>query len=196
MIFTETTLKGAFIVETQKIEDERGFFARTWCRREFSAAGIDAAFVQCNLSQNRKSGTLRGLHYQADPFGEAKLVSCIRGALYDVIVDLRPRSGTFGQWTSVDLSAGNRRMVFIPEGFAHGFLTLEDDTEVFYQMSQYYMPEYARGIRWDDPALNIRWPREIDIVSDRDGSYPDFGLSRGADGAVSNQVWDGRPGRR
>ncbi len=174
MIFTQTKLKGAFAVEIQKFEDERGFFARTWCRREFEAHGLDPGLVQCNISFNLKAGTLRGMHYQAKPFEEAKLIRCTRGAIHDVIVDLRPDSPTFGQHVSFLLTSENRRMLFVPKSFGHGFLTLEDETEVFYQMSEFYSPEHARGFRWNDPRFAIDWPYEINVISERDRSYPDF----------------------
>jgi len=174
MRFTQTQLKGAFIIEPEKLEDERGFFARSWCHREAEPYGIHPEWVQCNISFNRKKGTLRGLHYQAAPFEEAKLVRCTMGAIYDVIVDLRRSAATAKQWIGVELTAQNRRMLYIPEGLAHGFLTLEDNSEVFYQMSEFYHPEAARGVRWDDPAFGIQWPAGVDIISDRDRSYPNF----------------------
>jgi dTDP-4-dehydrorhamnose 3,5-epimerase len=176
MIFTETAFKGAFIIEPERRYDERGFFARTWCQREFAAKGLPSAWVQCNISFSRQRGTLRGMHYQASPYEEAKLVRCTTGAIYDVIIDLRYESPTFRQWLALELTADNRRMLFIPQGFAHGFQTLADDTEVFYQMSQFYAPEYARGVRWDDPAFGISWPAEKRIISERDRSFPDFPL--------------------
>jgi dTDP-4-dehydrorhamnose 3,5-epimerase len=174
MIFTETTLKGAFVIEPERRHDERGFFARTWCQREFAAEGILPAWVQCNISFSRQRGTLRGMHFQAPPYEEAKLVRCTMGAIYDVIIDLRAKSPTFRQWLAVELTADNRRMLFIPQGFAHGFQTLAHDTEVFYQMSQFYAPEYARGVRWDDPAFRVSWPAEKRIISERDRGFPDF----------------------
>lgn len=173
MIFVETTLKGAFIVEPEKLEDARGFFARTWCREEFEAHGLNPKLVQCNTSFNKKKGTLRGMHYQAVPHEEAKLVRCTRGTVYDVILDLRPVSPTFGKWVAVKLTAENHRMLYVPEGFAHGFQTLEDDTEVFYQMSEFYYPEAARGVRWDDPAFGIEWPAKPSTISGRDAGYAD-----------------------
>ena len=176
MIFTETNLKSSFLIELEPRADERGFFARTWCQREFEAHGLQTRWVQCNISFNQKKGTLRGMHYQVAPYAEAKLVSCTRGAIYDVIIDLRCDSPTFKQWLGVKLTAANRQMLFIPEGFAHGFQTLEDDTEVFYQMSEFYAPDYAKGVRWDDPAFGISWPADERIISRRDQSYPDFGL--------------------
>jgi dTDP-4-dehydrorhamnose 3,5-epimerase len=174
MIFTETKLQGAFIIDVDRIEDERGFFARTWCQREFEAHGLCTQLAQCNISFNKSKGILRGMHYQAAPYAEAKLVRCTRGAIYDVIVDLRPDSPTFKRWVAVELTADNRRMLFIPEGFAHGFQTLANGTEVFYQMSQFYAPEYARGVRWDDPAFKISWPAAKRTISERDRSLPDF----------------------
>ena len=174
MIFTETRLKSAFVIDPERLEDERGFFARSWCEREFKDHGIDTKFVQCNISFNKKKGTLRGLHYQSAPYEEAKLVRCTMGAIYDVIVDLRPSFKTFTQWFSLNMTAENRRMIYIPEGFAHGFLTLEDNTEVFYQMSEFYSPGYGRGIRWDDLNFGIKWPETVQVISDQDKSYPDF----------------------
>jgi dTDP-4-dehydrorhamnose 3,5-epimerase len=175
VIFIETKLKGAFLIEPEIIADQRGFFARTWCRQEFAAHQLDAELVQCNISFNAKKSTLRGMHYQVKPHAETKLVRCTKGSLYDVIIDLRPSSATFKQWIGVELTAGNHRMLYIPKGFAHGFLTLEDDTEVFYQMSEFYAPEYARGVRWNDPTFQIQWPGEVKVISDRDNTYPDFG---------------------
>ena len=174
MIFTETRLKGAFIIQPEKLEDERGFFARTWCKREFEDHGVNPNLVQCNISFNKKRGTLRGMHYQVAPHEEAKLVRCTMGGIYDVIIDLRPDSQTFKQWISVELTAENRKMIYIPEGFAHGSITIEDDTEVFYQMSEFYTPECARGVRWNDPAFGITWPIDIAVLSERDRQYPDF----------------------
>jgi dTDP-4-dehydrorhamnose 3,5-epimerase len=174
MIFTETTLKGAFLIEPERRRDERGFFARTWCQSEFAAAGLQTDWVQCNISFNKKRGTLRGMHYQAPPYEEAKLVRCTMGAVYDVIIDLRTDSPTYRQWLAAELTSDNRLMLFIPKGFAHGFQTLTDEAEVFYQMSQFYVPEYARGVRWDDPAFKISWPAEKRIISEQDRNFPDF----------------------
>ena len=174
MIFVETKLKGAYIIEPERLKDERGFFARTWCQQEFQEHEINPKIVQCNISFNLKKGTLRGMHYQAAPYEEAKLVRCTMGIIYDVIVDLRPDSETFKQWMSVELSAENRKMLYIPENFAHGFLTLMNNTEVFYQMSEFYMPEYARAVRWNDPAFAIHWPDNVAVISERDQQYPDF----------------------
>ena len=174
MIFTETKLNGVFLVELEKLEDGRGFFARTWCQQEFEAHGLNPRLVQCNIAFNKKAGTLRGMHYQTAPYEEAKLVRCTKGAIYDVIIDLRPTSPTFKQHIAIVLSEQNYKMLYIPEGFAHGVLTLEDNTEVFYQMSEFYTPEYAQGVRWNDPAFGIEWPIEITTISDKDHNYPDF----------------------
>jgi len=175
MKFTETTLKGAFIVDVEPIADERGFFARAWCQDEFAAHGLYANSVQCNISHNALKGTLRGMHYQIAPHPEVKVVRCTRGVLYDVIVDLRPASPTFKQWIAVELSANNYRMLYVPEGFAHGFQTLTDNTDVFYQMSEFYYPEFARGLRWDDPQIGVEWPiADTIIMSPKDRNYRDF----------------------
>ena len=174
MIFAKTTLEGAFIIEPERIEDERGFFARVWCQREFEAHGLTTRLTQCNISFNTKAGTLRGMHYQADPHAEVKLVRCTAGAIQDVIIDLRPESPTFKQHVAVELSASNRTMLYVPEGFAHGYLTLEDNTEVFYQVSAFYAPAYARGVRWNDPAFAIEWRGEARVMTERDRTYPDF----------------------
>ena len=174
MIFRETKLKGAYIIELEPLEDERGFFARSFCQKEFEQHGLNFSIVQCNLSYNKKRGTLRGMHYQIAPHEEAKLVSCIRGAIYDVIIDLRPNSSTYRQWFAVELTAEDYRMLYIPAGFAHGFQTLKDDTEVFYQISEFYHPESAKGVCWNDPAFGIVWPDDIRVISDRDRQYPDF----------------------
>lgn len=176
MIFRETKLKGAFIIETEKREDERGFFARTFCQEEFEAHGLNPRVVQCNISFNRRKGTMRGMHYQVAPYEEAKLVRCTIGAIYDVIIDLRPNFPTFKQWMAMELTAENRKMIYVPEGLAHGFQTLMDNTEVLYQMSEFYHPESARGVCWDDPAFGIEWPFAERIVSARDRNYPNFEL--------------------
>jgi len=173
MTFTETELAGVFVVGLQKMEDERGYFARSWCREEFREHGLDDALVQCNVSFNRAKGTLRGMHYQAAPHGESKLMRCTRGALFDVALDLRPASATFLRWFGVELTQDNGKMLFIARGCAHGFQTLADDTEIFYQMSQVYVPEAARGVRWSDPLFGIRWPMEVRRISPRDRDYPD-----------------------
>lgn len=154
--------------------DQRGFFARTYCEREFESHGLKSRYVQCSVSFNRYKGTLRGMHFQVAPHEETKLIRCTRGSIYDVIVDLRPASATFKQYVGLVLSAANGRMLYVPEGFAHGFQTLEDNTEVFYQMSQFYAPEHGRGVRWNDPAFGIEWPADERIILDRDQAYPDF----------------------
>lgn len=174
MIFNETKLKGAFVIEPEKLDDKRGFFARTWCVREFEEHGLNPNLVQCNISFNTKRGTLRGMHYQMAPHEEAKLVRCTMGSIYDVIIDLRSDSPTYKQWFHVDLSADNRKMIYIPEGFFHGFLTLQDNTEVFYQMSEFYAPECAIGIRWNDPSFGMDWPGDVLVISEKDRTYPDF----------------------
>lgn len=174
MIFTETKLKGAFVIEAERIHDERGFFARSWSQREWEAQHLDSRMVECNISFNAKRGTLRGMHYQAAPHAQAKLVRCTAGAIYDVLIDVRPDSPTFKQWVAAELTAENRRMFYVPEGLAHGFQTLEDDTEVFYQMSAYYAPESAQGVRWNDPAFGIEWPLAVEVIASRDASYKDI----------------------
>jgi len=189
MIFTENKLKGSYIIELEKHIDDRGFFARSWCQKEFEEHGLNPRLVQCNISFNSKKGTLRGMHYQAAPYEEAKLIRCVRGSIYDVIVDIRADSATYCQWIGIELSSprfhlpsstsllpADYRMLYVPEGFAHGFITLEDDTEVFYQMSEFYAAESARGVRWNDPVFNIQWPSEVKVISDRDMTYPNFSL--------------------
>ena len=178
MIFLETGLSGAYVIEPERIEDERGFFARSWCQREFEAQGLASHLAQCNISFNKVKGTLRGMHYQDVPFAETKLVRCTKGSLYDVIVDIRPDSATFLQWRGVELTAENRTMLYVPQGFAHGFQTLVDETEVFYQMSEFYAPEYGRGFRWNDPLLDISWPAEVTAISTRDQAYEDIQADR------------------
>jgi dTDP-4-dehydrorhamnose 3,5-epimerase len=160
------------------MEDERGFFARTFCRREFEARGLNPRLAQCSVSFNRRKGTLRGMHFQRAPHREAKLVRCTAGAIYDAIIDLRPASPTFLRHAGVELTAENRRALYVPEGFAHGFQTLADGTEVFYQMSEPYAPQAAAGVRWDDAAFGVRWPLRVSVIAKRDEEYPDF---RGAD---------------
>jgi len=174
VLFTGIKLKGVFIIEPERLEDERGFFARTWCKREFENHGLNTNLVQCNTSFNKKRGTLRGMHYQTAPHAEAKLVKCTRGSIYDVIIDLRPDSDTYKDWFAVELNSDNHKMLYIPENCAHGFLTLEDNTEVFYQMSEFYYSECARGVRWNDPAFSIPWPTDIMVISDKDRRYHDF----------------------
>lgn len=172
MRFTETKLQGAFIIDIDPIEDERGFFARSFCRHEFAAHGLNPDLVQCSISFNKKQGTLRGMHYQTPPHAEAKVVRCTSGAIYDVIVDLQPDSESFKQWVAIELSADNHRMLYVPEGFAHGFQTLQDNSEVLYQMSNYYVPECAAGVRWNDPVLNIHWQGDPLVISQRDHQLP------------------------
>ncbi len=174
MTFTETPLRGAFVIEPESLEDARGLFARTWCRREFEARGLETRIAQCSTSLNKKKGTLRGMHYQAPPFAETKIVRCTRGSMFDVIIDLRPDSSTFMRHVGVVLTSENRKMLYVPAGFAHGFQTLEDGTEVFYQISEFYSPDHSRGVRWNDPAFGIRWPEDDRTIVERDRSYPDF----------------------
>ena len=173
MIFHKTTLPGAFVIEAKKLPDDRGFFARSWCVNEFKAQGLNSRLVQCNISYNKKKLTLRGMHYQISPFAEAKVVRCTRGAIYDVIIDIRRTSATRTQWIGVELNDRNRNMLYVPEGFAHGFLTLENDTEVFYQMSEFYSPDHARTIRWNDPLFNVNWPSRPRVMSTKDEEVPD-----------------------
>jgi dTDP-4-dehydrorhamnose 3,5-epimerase len=173
MIFEETKLAGVVTIRLERKADERGFFARTWCQQEFGRKGLNPKLAQCSISFNPRKGTLRGMHYQASPHAEAKLVRCTSGAIYDVVIDLRLQSRTYKEWIGVTLTAESRDMIYIPEGCAHGFLTLEDESEIFYQMSEFYHPESARGVRWDDPAFNIAWPMEPELISERDRTYPD-----------------------
>lgn len=172
MIFTETKLSGAFIIDLEKRGDSRGFFARSFCQDEFERHGLVNKVVQTNVSLSKHQGTLRGMHYQEAPYAETKLVRCTQGAIYDVIVDIRPESPTFKQWIGVELSSSNHRMLFVPQNFAHGFITLMDDSEVTYQVSQVYHPGSERGLRYNDPALGIIWPREVNVISDKDASWP------------------------
>jgi dTDP-4-dehydrorhamnose 3,5-epimerase len=175
MIFGTTKLQDAYIIDLQKHGDDRGFFARAWCENEFQEHGLRPEWVQANLAYSARKGTLRGLHYQAAPYGEAKLIRCIRGAIYDVIVDLRPDSPTYMGWLGMELSADNRRALYVPEGFAHGYQTLMDDTEVFYPVSQFYTPGAERGVRWNDPAFSIEWPLTEGLtLSEKDKNWPDF----------------------
>ena len=171
VIFRPTEIPGAYLIEIDKIDDERGFFARTFCTEEFGRAGLNSRITQCSVSFNEKRGTLRGMHYQTAPHQETKVVRCTRGAIFDVLIDLRRESVTRADWISVELSADNRRMVYVPEGVAHGFQTLMDGSEVFYQMSEFFAPDSAFGVRWDDPAFGIRWPIENPILSERDRSH-------------------------
>lgn len=174
MIFTETKLPGAFIIEPDKFEDERGLFSRIWSQSDFDAHGLTSRFVESNASLSLKAGTLRGMHYQTAPHAQAKLVRCTRGSIYDVMIDLRIDSPTFKQWDGVELSAENRLLLYVPEGFAHGFQTLSDNAEVFYQVSDFYHPESARGVRWNDPAFGVTWPEADRTIIPRDNEYPDF----------------------
>ena len=172
MIFTPTALDGVWVIEPERLTDARGFFARTWCARELDERGLNTALAQCSVSWTRTRGTVRGLHYQAPPHAEAKLVRCTRGAIHDVALDVRPGSATFARWVAVELSADNRRMLYVPEGIAHGFQTLGDDTEVFYQISVFHHPASERGVRWNDPRCAIAWPVAPVIVSSRDAALP------------------------
>jgi dTDP-4-dehydrorhamnose 3,5-epimerase len=174
MIFHRTKLSGVVEIQIEPKCDERGFFARSWCQHEFESNGLNCRLVQCNVSFNTRKGTLRGMHYQAAPYPEAKLVRCTRGAIYDVVVDLRRESPTFRQWIGATLTADNRQMLYVPEGCGHGFLTLENETEVFYQMSEFYHSDLARGVRWNDPAFGIEWPAAAEQISERDRTYPGF----------------------
>ena len=173
MIFTATPVDGVYVVELKKLEDERGFFARSWCREEFRQHGLDANLSQCNVSFNRKKGTLRGMHFQASPHEEAKMMRCTRGRIFDVGVDLRKSSPTFLKWFGIELTPDNGLMLFLPKGCAHGFLTREDNSEIFYQMSDPFVPDAARGVRWNDPLFGIQWPAEELNMSPRDRDYPD-----------------------
>ncbi|MDR3049916.1 MAG: dTDP-4-dehydrorhamnose 3,5-epimerase [Elusimicrobiota bacterium] len=172
MKFTPLSIKGAFLIEIQEIKDERGSFARQFCKKEFAACGLDFDIKQCNISRNYKAGVLRGMHYQHEPYSETKIVSCPQGAFFDVLVDLRKDSETYLKWLGVELSAQNNKALYIPKNCAHGFQTLQDNTVVYYQIDGYYMPDYAGGIRWDDPKIGIEWKRYSNIINDRDKNYP------------------------
>ncbi len=174
MLFSEVKLPDVFEIQVEPRVDDRGFFARLWCQKEFEAKGLNAKLVQCSISVNTSKGTLRGMHFQAHPHEETKLVRCSKGAIYDVVLDLRPSSPRFRDWFAVVLTADNRKAVYIPEGCAHGFMTLEDDTEVLYQITEFYHAESARGVRWNDPAFEITWPGAVEVISERDRTYPDF----------------------
>ena len=174
MIFTKTNLAGAFVIAIERLEDERGFFARTFCQNEFREHGLNPNLAQCNISYNKTKGTLRGMHFQVTPHQEAKLVRCTQGAIRDVIVDVRPDSPTYLNHFSVELTADAHKALYVPEGFAHGFLTLEPDTNVFYQMSEIYAPGFGRRFRWNDPAFGIAWGGEVEVISERDANYPDY----------------------
>ena len=174
MIFTQTPIDGVYLIDLEKRGDERGFFARTFCANEFRQTGLAANFVQVNNSLTGTKGTLRGMHYQLPPKAETKIVRCIRGALWDVVLDLREGSRTFGRWFGAELTAENRSMMYVPKNFAHGFITLTEDTEAFYFVDEFYAPEHERGIRWDDPKFNIEWPIEPVVISDKDRNHLDF----------------------
>lgn len=173
MKFTPTPLAGAYLIDLEKREDERGFFARSFCQKEFHKHGLEPQFVQMNHSLSLPKGTLRGLHYQLAPMEEVKVVRCIRGSIWDCILDLRGNSPTYGRWYGTELSARNYTMLYVPKGFAHGFITLEDSSELLYQVSQFYSAELERGVRWNDPAFQIQWPMEPKVISDRDRAHPD-----------------------
>jgi dTDP-4-dehydrorhamnose 3,5-epimerase len=177
MIFQDTGLAGAFAIEVERIADQRGFFARTFCARDFEKQGLATRFVQSSISFNARAGTLRGMHFQVPPHRESKLVRCTAGAVWDAIVDLRVGSPTRLRWYGTELSAENRRMLYIPAGFAHGFVTLAPNSEVFYEMDEFYAPQAGRGLRWNDPALAIRWPRAPEVIAERDATYPDLDLA-------------------
>ena len=174
MRFTQSILAGAYLIESEPIIDERGFFARSFCCNEFEAHGLNANWVQCNISFNQKKGTVRGMHFQGVPHEEIKLVRCTMGSIYDVIIDLRINSTTYKQCYGIELSSDNRKALYIPKGFAHGFQTLSDNAEVFYQMSNYYIPNCAKGVRWNDPSFDISWPRPISNISEKDELYADY----------------------
>lgn len=174
MIFTETRIKGAYIIEIEKIEDKRGFFGRSWCTNEFEEHGLNPNICQANVSFSKKKGTLRGMHYQKAPYQEVKIVQCTRGSIFDVIIDLRKNSPTYKEWIGVELTQDSYQMLYIPEDFAHGFITMEDHCVVSYLMTHLYTPGSAAGIRWNDPAFNIQWPFEPTILSEKDKSFPDF----------------------
>jgi dTDP-4-dehydrorhamnose 3,5-epimerase len=184
MIFTPTRLEGAYVIDVEPRADERGFFARAYCAREFEQHGLTSRFVNANISHNVRQGTLRGMHYQRAPFAEVKVVRCTRGAIYDVIIDLRPRSPSLGEWLGVELTDRNHRMLLVPEGFAHGFVTLADDTEVTYQVSEYFTPEAEGGVRYDDPAFGIEWPVEVRVVSEKDRNWPAYARLPEPEGAA------------
>lgn len=177
MIFNETKLKGAYIIEIKQLADERGFFGRLWCKKEMEEHGLNGNVVQVNTSSSKSKGTIRGLHYQKHPYEETKLMRCTKGAIYDVIIDLRKDSPTFLEWIGVELTDDNYKMLYVPEGFAHGFITLADNTEVIYLVTQFYTPGAEAGIRFDDPQFKINWPVEVTTVSEKDRSHPDFKTS-------------------
>lgn len=174
MKFIQTPLNGSFLIEIEEIKDERGFFARTWNKQIFEKHGLNTNLEQCNVSYNKKKGTLRGMHFQISPYQEVKIVRCTKGRIFDVIIDLRSKSPTYKKWTSFELTEKNHKLIYVPEGFAHGLMTLEDDTEIFYQVSQKYMPEFERIIKWNDPTFNISWPMSPKVISEKDKSAKFF----------------------
>ncbi len=174
MIFTETILKNAYVIELEKREDHRGFFARTWDKKEFEEHNLNSNLVQCNVSFSKKCGTLRGMHYQKKPFEESKVIRCVKGKIFDVIIDLRSSSSTFKKWFGVELTEENYKMLYVPEGFAHGFQSLEDNSEIIYQVSEFYTPNSELGIHWNDPSFNITWPIEEKIITEKDNSWKLF----------------------
>lgn len=175
MTFTETPIAGLWVIELEPVRDHRGFFARTFCEDDFRARGLESHVAECSIAFNARAGTLRGMHYQREPHGQVKLVRCARGAVYDAVIDLRPHSATYRQWFAVELTAENGRMLYIPKGLAHGYQTVEDGTEISYQMSSPHHPEAAAGVRWNDPAFGVPWPREVTVIADRDATYRDVG---------------------
>jgi len=183
--FEPTRIQGAYLIDLEPRADERGFFARVWCEKEFAAHGLSTAFVQCNTSLCERRGTLRGLHYQTAPFEEAKLMRCVRGAIFDVLADVRPASATFGQWIGVELTADNRRMLYVPPGVAHGYQALEDRSEILYPVSEFYHPEVERGVRWNDPFFAIAWPIGDPILSPKDEAWRDFARATDDDVVVT-----------
>ncbi len=174
MIISATEFAGVYVIAPERLGDNRGFFARAWCQREFEAAGLETTFVQCNLSFNVKKGTVRGMHYQKHPWEEVKLVRCTKGEIFDVIVDLEPTSPTYLKWFGIHLTENNHTMLYIPKNFAHGYQTLSDNTEIFYQVSQFYVPGSEGGLRWNDPKLGIKWPADVQVISEKDAAWPDF----------------------
>jgi dTDP-4-dehydrorhamnose 3,5-epimerase len=174
MIFSESPLQGAFVIDLERREDGRGFFSRAWCGKEVEAHGLIPRIVQANTSFNKKKGTLRGMHYQISPRAETKAICCLKGSVFDVIIDLRPDSASYKKWFGIELTAENRTMLYVPELFAHGYITLEDNSEVFYLVSEYYAPECERGVRYDDPAFGVSWPVPIDVISEKDRTWPDY----------------------
>jgi dTDP-4-dehydrorhamnose 3,5-epimerase len=174
MIFNETNIKGVFVIEIKRLEDNRGFFGRSWCKNEMEAHGLNPNVVQSNTSLSRQAGTLRGMHYQKHPFEETKLIRCTKGAIYDVVIDLRTDSSTYRNWFGIELSESNYKMLYVPEKFAHGFITLKDNCEVNYLVTQFYTPGCEAGLRWNDPRIGIKWPLEVKVISEKDNNFPDF----------------------